>query len=95
MDDKNLGTSIIVLTIIIMFAYFIWAFSPYIGLSSWIPQQVSVWAFRLPVLLAIYIILGIILWIGWTMATTPPPLSLENPLDFERDRENTDSKESE
>lgn len=94
MDDKGLGTSIVVLTIIIMGAYFLWAFSPLIGLSRWIPPSVSVWAYRLPVVLAVYLMLGLILWIGWTMATTPPPLPLENPFDFESEKEKNNQEET-
>jgi predicted DNA-binding transcriptional regulator len=45
------------------------------------------WAYRLPILAAAYLMLLIILWIGYTMATTPPPIPLENPLDLESERE--------
>jgi len=93
MDDKRLGTSIVVFTTIIMVAYFFWAFSPFIGLSRWIPPSVTVWAYRLPVVLGVYFMLGIIIWIGWTMASTPPPLPIENPLDFEKDKEENSLEE--
>jgi hypothetical protein len=93
MDDKRLGTSIVIFTLIIMVAYFVWAFSPFIGFSRWIPPSVSIWAYRLPVVLAVYFMLGIIIWIGWTMASTPPPLPIENPLDFEKDKEENSLEE--
>jgi hypothetical protein len=32
---------------------------------------------------AAYLLLIIMLWIGYTMATTPSPIPLENPLDIE------------
>jgi MFS family permease len=67
--------------------YFVWAFAPFLGpaVSSWISPELSEWAFKLPVILAIYAMLAIILWIGYTMATTPPPIPLEKPLSIERD----------
>lgn len=68
-----------------MVGYFIWAFGPYIGLSHLISRELSEWAFKIPMVLAIYALLAIILWIGYTMATTPPPLPLERPLELERE----------
>ena len=69
------------------FAYFVWAFAPYLGpvISNWITPAISDWAFKLPVIVGVYTLLVIILWIGYTMATTPPPLPLEKPLEIERE----------
>jgi hypothetical protein len=85
MEDTTLGIAIIITTLIIMVGYFLWAFGPYIGLASWITPTISTWAYRIPVVLAIYGILGVVIWIGYTMATTPPPVPLKNPLDLDRD----------
>ncbi|MBS7631245.1 transcriptional regulator [Candidatus Bathyarchaeota archaeon] len=86
MNDKGLGILIIVFSIIFMVGYFIWAFAPLIGLSQWITKDISEWAFKLPVVIAIYAVLILILWIGYTMATTPPPIPLEKPLEIEREK---------
>jgi hypothetical protein len=43
--------------------------------------------YRLPILGAAYLMLLIILWIGYTMATTPSPIPLESPLDLEQEDE--------
>lgn len=68
-----------------MVSYFIWAFGSSIpGINSLVTPEISAWAYKLPVLLAVYVALVIIVWIGYTMATTPPPLPLENPLDIDR-----------
>lgn len=75
--------------------YFIWAFGPYIGMSSWISSGLSEWAYKLPVILAVYMMLLIILWIGYTMATTPPPIPLESPLEIEREEINNIDEEEE
>jgi hypothetical protein len=45
--------------------------------SSW---ALAFWLIAIPVYLAFILILGIGAWIGWTMATTPPPKPIE---DFE------------
>lgn len=85
MRDTTLGVLISVGSLVCMVGYFIWAFGPYIGLSHLISKELSEWAFKIPVVLAVYALLVIVLWIGYTMATTPPPLPLERPLEFERE----------
>jgi hypothetical protein len=92
MNDKSLGYSIILITALIMIGYFVWSLGPFIGLSAWITPAISEWAFKLPILAAVYIMLFIILWIGYTMATTPPPIPLDNPLDLEREGEKEENK---
>ena len=92
MDDKSLGTTIMAITIVVMMIYFIWAFGGYFG---WIPHALSEWAFKLPVIAAVYLMLFIVLWIGYTMATTPPPVPLDNPLDLDFEEEDMTSDEEE
>lgn len=87
MSDKSLGALIILFCLIFMCGYFVWAFAPFLGpaVSVWINPALSEWAYKLPVVLAVYGILVIVLWIGYTMATTPPPMPLERPLEIERE----------
>ena len=47
-----------------------------------------------PVLIAFVLILGIGAWIGWTMATTPPPKPIEE-LETEEKKEAETEKEKE
>lgn len=84
MNDRSLGALIITISLILMGGYFIWVFGPSLGLS-WISDSFSEWAIKLPVILAVYAILIIVLWIGYTMATTPPPIPIERPLEIERE----------
>lgn len=94
MNDKSLGTIIVVISSITMILYFIWSFAPFLGpaINRYITPEVSEWAYRIPVVLAVYLVLIIVLWIGYTMATTPPPIPLESPLEIEReDYDSTDS----
>ena len=95
MDDKNLGYSIMVATIVVMLVYFVWAFPGLFGtLFAWLGPY-SEWAFKLPVIAAVYMILFIILWIGYTMATTPPPVPLDTPLDLDNEFDLDDEEEEE
>jgi membrane protein implicated in regulation of membrane protease activity len=92
LNDKNLGYTIMAVAILIMAGYFIWSFAPWLGGSlAWLSPYTE-WAYRLPVLAAAYLVLFIILWIGYTMATTPPPITLDNPLDLESEGEKNDEE---
>jgi hypothetical protein len=83
MDDKSLGYAIVAASLLVIVGYSIWAFAPWLGASTaWLAPYAE-WAYRLPVQVAAYLLLIIMLWIGYTMATTPSPIPLENPLDIE------------
>jgi hypothetical protein len=95
MDDKSLGSTIMVATIVVMLVYFVWAFPGLFGtLFAWLGPY-SEWAFKLPVIAAVYMILFIVLWIGYTMATTPPPVPLDTPLDLDNEFDLDDEEEEE
>ena len=95
MDDKSLGSTIMVATIVVMLVYFVWAFPGLFGtLFAWLGPY-SEWAFKLPVIAAVYMILFIILWIGYTMATTPPPVPLDTPLDLDNEFDLDNEEEEE
>ena len=70
-------------TLAVMVAYFVWLFPGVFGpMFAWVVQY-SEWAIKLPVMAAVYMILLIVLWIGYTIATTPPPVPLDTPLDLD------------
>ena len=93
MNDKSLGYTIMVITALIMIGYFVWSFAPFLGaFVAWLVPYTE-WAYKLPILAAVYIVLFIVLWIGYTMATTPPPIPLDNPLDLDREGDKEESKE--
>ncbi len=93
MNDKTLGYTIMAATILIMVGYFTWSFAPWLGASlAWLTPYTE-WAYRLPILGAAYLMLLIVLWIGYTMATTPPPIPLETPLDLESEDEKKEEEE--
>ena len=92
MNDKSLGYTIMLVTALIMVGYFVWSFAPALGpMFAWLAAYTD-WAFKLPILAAVYLMLFIVLWIGYTMATTPPPIPLDNPLDLEREGEKEEEK---
>lgn len=68
MDDRVLGGVILVGSLLCVACYFWLAF-----LSPWamLVIQVSVFA-------AVAVVLWIVAWIGYTLATTPPPAPLED-----------------
>lgn len=68
MDDKALGYIILIGSLLGIGCYFYLVF-----MSPWASLVVKVSAF-----LAVTMVLAIIAWIGYTLATTPPPLPLED-----------------
>ena len=93
MNDKTLGYLIVGFSVLIMIVYFAWFFAPALGSTlAWLVPYAA-WAYKLPILLAVYVVLFIVLWIGYTMATTPPPIPLDNPLDLEKIEDEAEDKE--
>jgi len=68
MDDKMLGYGMFIGSLLGIICYFYLIF-----LSPWTLMVVKISA-----LLAVGAMLAIIAWIGYTLATTPPPLPLED-----------------
>lgn len=87
MRDVNQGRLLLILSPLAMVAYF-WAVflsdpkivDPIVGLS------VREWALIIPVLIFVYLFLFVVAWIGWAMATTPPPLPLKGKEESEEDK---------
>ncbi len=79
--DQAIGGLIFTICIIIAISYTVALFLPAL-------EAIRLWLIAIPVFIAFVAILGIGAWIGWTMATTPPPkpiedLQLENPKEHE------------
>ena len=78
--DQALGAAILVLCLFIGIFYVVTLFYP-----QWLnmfgmqvtQSNVQFWIIAVPVLVAFVGILAIGSWIGWTMATTPPPKPIE------------------
>lgn len=87
--DKTIGFTICGLSLIILVGWTLWAI---VGpLMDWtyptergdeipllgIEWPSAYWALALPIFIAMIVVLGIAAWIGYTIATTPPPTPLE------------------
>jgi protein-S-isoprenylcysteine O-methyltransferase Ste14 len=71
--DQIYGGLIFLVSLIIAIVYVVAFFAPWLALPSWWHE----WAIGLPILVFVVMVLVICAWIGWTMATTPPPAPLE------------------
>ena len=81
--DQAIGATILIVCLLIGVFYVATLFYP-----QWLnvfgtqitQSNIQFWVIAVPVLVAFVAILGIGGWIGWTMATTPPPKPIEkNP----------------
>ena len=73
-SDKVIGTVIMVVAVIVIVFYAIVLFNPgLIGLSN----SASEILVKITVFIAVAGIMGILAWIGYTLATTPPPKPIE------------------
>ena len=75
MSDKSLGSLILALGLVGAIVYLYWLFAPAKSgdLLFFCPGVDVRWALVLPIVVGVMVILIIAMWIGWTMAVTPPP----------------------
>lgn len=76
--DQAIGGVICLVCVLVAVFYVLTLFVP--NWLSWIGIDYIVdqfWLVAIPVLVALVAILAIGAWIGWTMATTPPPKPIE------------------
>jgi TRAP-type C4-dicarboxylate transport system permease small subunit len=80
--DQGIGWVIFLVCVVVMIGYVVTLFGyeqvikPLLGVE-WTTTGVRFWLVAIPVLIAFVAILAIGAWIGWTMATTPPPKPIE------------------
>jgi predicted DNA-binding transcriptional regulator len=82
--DQAIGGAIFIVCLLVAIGYIITLFMPslfveivgYLGLTVAV-SDVQFWIVALPVFIAFVAIMFIGAWIGWTMATTPPPKPIE------------------
>ena len=76
--DQAIGAVICLVCVLVAVFYVVSLFVPdwlgYLGIDFAFSQF---WLVAIPVLIAFIAILAIGAWIGWTMATTPPPKPIE------------------
>ena len=92
--DQAIGWVIFLVCVVVMIGYVVKLFGyeqiikPWLDLGS--TSGVQFWLVAIPVLIAFVAILAIGAWIGWTMATTPPPKPIE---EFEVEEKPEEEKE--
>jgi len=79
--DQAIGGAILIVCILVAVSYTAVSFMPqwvidFFGLKTF-ELNLTIWALRIPIYIAFMAIMFIGAWIGWTMATTPPPKPIE------------------
>ncbi|MEA2090235.1 MAG: transcriptional regulator [Thermoproteota archaeon] len=86
--DQAIGGVICLICVVVAIAYAVGLF--YFGEPlTW---TISLWLIGVPVFIAFVAVLFIGAWIGWTMATTPPPKPIEE-ISFEEKEEPEEKEE--
>ncbi|MEM2046066.1 MAG: hypothetical protein QXO20_07830 [Candidatus Bathyarchaeia archaeon] len=78
--DQSIGGVIFIVCVILAILYVVTLFYPQWLIDiGWARDAgtVQFWVVAVPVLIAFVAIMAIGAWIGWTMATTPPPKPIE------------------
>lgn len=81
--DQMYGGLILMVSIFITILYIAAFFAKAISavFPAW-PASLDWWSVAIPVFIFVLAVLGIAIWIGWTMLTTPPPTPIE-PIETE------------
>ena len=100
--DQAIGGLIFIICVVIAIGYIVGLFFYEPWIKDWLEASfnliwstggVRYWLVAVPVLIAFVAILGIGAWIGWTMATTPPPKPIEEIEAEEKKEEEEEKKE--
>jgi len=91
--DQAIGGLIFIVCVIVAIGYVIALFFPTYVFSMVEPVIARLWLVAIPVLIAFLVVLFIGAWIGWTMATTPPPKPIEEIEAEEKAEEEKEEKE--
>jgi predicted DNA-binding transcriptional regulator len=77
--DQSIGGIIFVVCVVIAILYVVTLFYPQwlVGIGIQDVSSVQFWVVAIPVFIAFVAVMAIGAWIGWTMATTPPPKPIE------------------
>jgi TRAP-type C4-dicarboxylate transport system permease small subunit len=92
--DQAIGWLICIVCVIIAVWYTLTLFFPQFLLGWLEATAVRFWLVATPVFIAFVAVLAIGAWIGWTMATTPPPRPIEE-IETETMIEETEEEEEE
>ena len=98
--DQAIGGAILLVCVVVAVVYLVALFGyqqliqPWLNIGS--SADVRFWLIAVPVFVAFVAILFIGAWIGWTMATTPPPKPIEEiTTEIEDKKEEPKAEETE
>ncbi|MEM3673381.1 MAG: hypothetical protein QW468_04070 [Candidatus Bathyarchaeia archaeon] len=96
--DQSIGGVILIVCVVIAIFYIVTLFYPQwlvdLGWAS-NTNAVQFWIIAIPVFIAFVAVMAIGAWIGWTMATTPPPKPIEEiTAELEEKKEEEKPEES-
>jgi len=77
--DQAIGGAIFVVCMVIgvLYTFGLFYLGQPLGTENTLGWRIADWLIMIPVFLAFIAIMAIGAWIGWTMATTPPPKPIE------------------
>jgi len=101
--DQAIGGLIFIVCVVLIIGYIAGLFFYEPWIRDWLKDSFNLdwstggggiryWLVAVPVLVAFVAVLGIGAWIGWTMATTPPPKPIEE-IEAEEKKEEEEKKE--
>ena len=102
--DQAIGGLIFLVCIVVIIGYILGLFFYDPWIKDWLHNSFNVtwstggvryWLVAVPVFVAFVAVLGIGAWIGWTMATTPPPKPIEEIEAEEKKEEEKEKAEEE
>jgi predicted DNA-binding transcriptional regulator len=87
--DQSIGGVIFLVCVVVAVGYLASMIYPkwLSDLTSISEFSIQFWLVAIPVIIAFVAVLGIGAWIGWTMATTPPPKPIEEIEAEEKEEE--------
>src|SRR5512136_1490654 len=93
--DQAIGAVICLVCVLVAVFYVVALFyPPFLEALGIMYEPAKFWLVAIPVLIAFVAILAIGGWIGWTMATTPPPKPIEEiTAEMEEKKEETKTEE--
>jgi len=93
--DQTIGALILIVCAIVIVGYITALFLYPLCIQPWLnlgaTSDVQFWLIAVPVLIGFVGILLIGAWIGWTMATTPPPKPIEEITAESKTQESKDT----
>ena len=92
--DQTVGGIIFIVCIIVAVLYVLILFCPQLFWNIEYMLHPQFWVIAVPVFIAFIAVMCIGAWIGWTMATTPPPKPIEEiTSEMEEEKEKAETPE--